>query len=91
MSLLETVKQMLTRSVEISMHPGAVNEEMVQFLEKNLRAFPGKSTLKFNIVEPKENLRISMYTIEKGFLMNEEMADFLMNNPDVDVKVGLVG
>ncbi len=91
MSLLETVKQMLTRSVEISMHPGAVNEEMVQFLEKNLQAFPGKSTLKFNIVEPKENLRISMYTIEKGFLMNEEMADFLMNNPDVDVKVGLVG
>lgn len=91
MSLLETVKQSLTRSVEISMHPGAVNEQMVQFLEKNLRSFPGKSTLRFNVVEPKENLRISMYTIERGFLMNEEMADFLMNNPDIEVKVGLVG
>jgi len=91
MSLLETVKQNLTRSVEISMHPGAVNEQMVQFLEKNLRSFPGKSTLRFNVVEPKENLRISMYTIERGFLMNEEMADFLMNNPDIEVKVGLVG
>jgi DNA polymerase-3 subunit alpha len=91
MSLLETVKQVLTRSVEISMHPGAVNEQMVQFLEKNLRSYPGKSTLRFNVVEPKENLRISMYTIERGFQMNEEMADFLMNNPDIDVKVGLVG
>ncbi|MEI6263766.1 MAG: DNA polymerase III subunit alpha [Sphingobacteriia bacterium] len=91
MSLLETVKQNLTRSVEISMHPSAVNPSMLQFLEKNLKSNPGKSTLKFNVYEPKENLRISMYTIEKGFLMNEEMADFLMNNPDVDVRVGLVG
>ncbi|HJV19566.1 MAG TPA: DNA polymerase III subunit alpha [Sediminibacterium sp.] len=91
MSLLETVKQTLTRSVEVSMHPGAINEQMVQFLEKNLRSFPGKSTLRLNVIEPKENLRISMYTIERGFQMNEEMADFLMNNPDVDVKVGLVG
>jgi DNA polymerase-3 subunit alpha len=64
---------------------------MLQFLEKNWKSNPGKSTLKFNVYEPKENLRISMYTIEKGFLMNEEMADFLMNNPDVDVRVGLVG
>ncbi|MDD2793247.1 MAG: OB-fold nucleic acid binding domain-containing protein, partial [Sediminibacterium sp.] len=91
MSLLETVKQNLTRSVEINMHPAAVNEQMVQFLEKNLRSYPGKSTLRFNVVEPKENLRISMYTIERGFQMNEEMADFLMNNPDIEVKVGLVG
>jgi DNA polymerase-3 subunit alpha len=32
-----------------------------------------------------------MFTVEKGFQMNEEMADYLMNNLDVDVKVGLVG
>lgn len=91
MSLLETVKKVLTRSVEISMHPAAITKDMVHFIDKNLRKFPGKSTLRFNVVEPKENLKVSMYTIEKGFEMNEEMADFLMNNPDVDVKVGLVG
>ncbi|MFT2628528.1 hypothetical protein, partial [Escherichia coli] len=66
-------------------------KDMVHFIDKNLRKFPGKSTLRFNVVEPKENLKVSMYTLEKGFEMNEEMADFLMNNPDVDVKVGLVG
>ena len=42
-------------------------------------------------MEPKENLKISMYTIERGFQMNEDMADYLMNNLDIDVKVGLVG
>lgn len=91
MSLLETVKQQLTRSVEINMHPSAVTPNMVGFIEQNLKTYPGKSTLRINIVEPKENLRISMYTIERGFQMNEEMADYLMNNLDIDVKVGLVG
>jgi len=91
MSLLETVKQQLTRSVELSMHPSALTVDMIQFLEKNTRSYPGKSTLKFNVYEPKENLRVSMFTVEKGFQMNEEMADYLMNNLDVDVKVGLVG
>jgi DNA polymerase-3 subunit alpha len=90
MSLLETVKQQLTRSVEINMHPSAVTPAMVGFIEKNLKTYPGKSTLRINIMEPKENLKISMYTIERGFQMNEEMADYLMNNLDVEVKVGLV-
>ena len=91
MSLLETVKQQLTRSVEINMHPSAVTPAMVGFIENNLKTYPGKSTLRINIMEPKENLKISMYTIERGFQMNEEMAEYLMNNLDIDVKVGLVG
>lgn len=90
MSLLETAKQLLTRNIEISLHPGAITQELVEFMELNLKSFPGKSTLKFNVIEPKESLRISMFTIERGFQMNEEMADYLMNNPDIDVRVGLV-
>jgi len=46
--------------------------------------------LRFNIIEPVENVKISLYNSEKGFLMNDEMAEFLWNNPDVDVNVGLV-
>jgi DNA polymerase-3 subunit alpha len=91
MSLLETVKQTLTRSVEISLHPASLTPDFVSFLDKNLRSFPGKSSLRFTIYEPRENLKVSLYTFEKGFQMNEEMADFLMGNPDIDVHVGVVG
>ncbi len=91
MSLLETVKQTLTRSIEINVHPASITPDFVKFVDKNVRSFPGKSSLRFNIYEPKENLKVSLYTFEKGFQMNEEMADFLMDNPDVDVHVGLVG
>jgi len=91
MSLLETVKQTLTRSIEINIHPASITPDFVGFVDKNVRRFPGKSSLRFNIYEPKENLKVSMYTMEKGFQMNEEMAEFLMDNPDVEVHVGLVG
>ena len=91
MSLLETVKQTLTRSIDINIHPASVTPDFVNFVDKNVRNFPGKSSLRFNIYEPKDNLKVSLISFEKGFQMNEEMADFLMGNPDVDVHVGLVG
>lgn len=91
MSLLETVKQVLTRSIEINIHPASITPDFVNFVDKNVKGNPGKSSLRFNIYEPKENLKVSLYSFERGFLMNEEMADFLMDNPDVDVNVGLVG
>jgi DNA polymerase-3 subunit alpha len=91
MSLLESVKQSLTRSVEISVHPASVTKDFVSFVDKNIKSFPGKSSLRFNIYEPRENLKVSLYTFEKGFQMNEEMAEFLLSNPDIDVHVGVIG
>ncbi|MBC7723098.1 MAG: DNA polymerase III subunit alpha, partial [Pedobacter sp.] len=89
-NLLETAKQNLTKSIDINLHPSAVSGEFVEFVSKNVRSNPGKSSLRFNMIEPRENLKISLYTTEKGFLMNEEMADFLMGNLDVEISVGLV-
>ncbi len=91
MSLLETVKQTLTRSVEISLHPASITPDFISFVDRNVRSFPGKSSLRFNIYEPGDNLKVSLYTFEKGFQMNEEMADFLLENPDVVVNVSVVG
>ena len=91
MCLLETVKQALTKNVEISINPGSITPDFVNFFEKNIKNNPGKAGLKFNIYEPIENLKITLLAFEKGFEMNEEMADFLLDNPDLEVKVGLVG
>lgn len=90
MSLLETVKQNLTRSVEINMHAAMVTPDFVNFFDRNVKSNPGKASLKFNIIEPKDNLKITLSSFERGFQMNEEMAGFLLDNPDVDVHVGIV-
>jgi len=90
MSLLETVKQNQTRSIEISMHPSKLDIEILEFVEKNLKQNPGRASLKFNFVEPKEQLVASVRTYEKGFLMNDDMVSFLDKHPDLSVLVNLV-
>jgi DNA polymerase-3 subunit alpha len=90
MSLLETVKQNQTRSIEISMHPSKLDQEILEFVEKNLKQNPGRASLKFNFVEPKEQLVASVRTYEKGFLMNDDMVSFLDKHPDLSVLVNLV-
>jgi DNA polymerase-3 subunit alpha len=90
MSLLEVVKQNQTRSIELSMHPSHLNEEMIAFIEKNVKQNPGKASLKFNFIEPREQLVASLLTYERGFQINDDMIHFLDNHPDVQVQVNLL-
>jgi DNA polymerase-3 subunit alpha len=85
--LLETVKRLLTRQLQVELHPKLLKEEMVAFIDQNIRTFPGKSGIKFILTEPKQNWKVSMYTLEKSFEMNDEMAAFLEATPDMEVKV----
>lgn len=87
MMLLESIKPILTKQVVVEVEARFINEEMVTFVEKNVKKYPGKSSLKFNIVEPRNNHRISMYTMGGGFEMNDEMAAFFENMPELDIQV----
>jgi DNA polymerase III subunit alpha len=85
--LLETIKQNLTKQLILDIDARSVTQELIHFIETNVKKFPGRSTLKFNIKEPKTNLRISMYTQDSGFEMNDEMAAFLENTPEMEVQI----
>jgi DNA polymerase-3 subunit alpha len=85
--LLETVKRTLTRQLVIDVEPRFITEEMIAFVEKNVKKNPGKSSLRINLLEPKENWKISMLSVEKGFEMNDDMAEFLLSKPELGVNV----
>jgi len=85
--LLDTVKMSHTRQLVIEAPPQAINAELIVFIERNIRANPGKSTMKFNISDSRNQLKVGMYSLENGFTMNDEMALFLRENPDVEVSV----
>jgi DNA polymerase-3 subunit alpha len=85
--LLDTVKSALTKQVVIEVEPQFVNEDFVNFMQKNIREFPGKTNIKFSIKDSRNNHKIGLYTLEKGFTMNDEMAVFLNENKDVEVSV----
>ena len=85
--LLETVKPMLTKQVVLEVQPQFINNEFVNFIERNVKDHPGKTGLKFNIIDIRNNYKVGMYSMEKGFTMNDDMALFLNDNKDVDVSV----
>ena len=85
--LLETVKRTMTQKLQIELHPKALNKEMVGFVDENIKKYPGKTSIRFVFSEPKNKLKVCMYTLERGFEMNDEMTAFLESNPDIDVNV----
>jgi len=85
--LLETVKRTLTKQLIIETDPRFLTLDVVQFFEQNIRKNPGRSVFKLQLTDPTENLRVKMQTLEKGFEMNDDMAHFLMNRPDLEVQV----
>ncbi len=87
MMLLESIKPILTKQLVIDMDARHLNEKMVKFIEKNVKKHPGKSSLKFNMQEPKTNAKISLYSLENGFEMNDEMAAYLQDSPEFDVQI----
>jgi DNA polymerase-3 subunit alpha len=87
MMLLESIKPILTRQVIMEVEARFINEELVQFIEKNVKKYPGKSALKFNILESKSQARISLFTMGNGFEMNDEMSAFLEKTPELEVQV----
>ena len=85
--LLETVKPLLTKQVVLDVQPQFINEDFVNFIDANVKANPGKTTLKLNINDSRNNYKVGMYTMAGGFTMNDEMAVFLNDNPVVEVSV----
>jgi len=63
------------------------NSDFIDFFDRNVKSYPGKTSIKFNIIEPKDNLKLSLYTLANGVTMNDEIVHWLEENQDVDVSV----
>lgn len=85
--LLETIKRTLTRQLQLEIHPMLLTEAIVLFLEKQVQNYPGKTALRIQLKDDKSHRRISLQKIGSGLEMNDEMTQFLMSNPDVEVNV----
>ena len=73
--------------VNIEIHPQALTDENLRFIEANVRRHPGSAALKFTLHEPGNRMKISLVSIGGGFEMNEEMIEFLEKTPEFEVQV----
>src|SRR5688572_26339730 len=86
-TMLENIKQQLTRQLVLEMEARLVNEQLLTFMHENVKKHPGRTGLKFNITEPRLNAKVCLFTRETGFEMNDEMAAWLFENGDISVQV----
>jgi DNA polymerase-3 subunit alpha len=86
-ALAENIKRMLTKQLQLEMDPRVIKENMVNFLEKNIRSYPGKSGLKLTVSEPKNSWKVDLVTIDNGFEMNNDMISFLEETPEIEIHV----
>ena len=85
--MLENIKQQLTKLLVLDLEARQINEQLLTFLQENVKKHPGRSGLKLNISAPRLNARVSLFTRENGFEMNDEMAAWLIENGDISVQV----
>jgi DNA polymerase-3 subunit alpha len=88
-SLLESLMKNNTRKLQVEAEPKYITTELVDFLASNVNQFPGKSSLKFSINDPASKIKFGMYSMENGFEMNDEMANFLQQKPELNIQVEL--
>jgi DNA polymerase-3 subunit alpha len=87
--LAENVKTQLTKQLCLEVDARNVQPELVQFLESNLKAFPGKSGLRIVVAEPKAALKVALMTLDHGLEMNHEMIRYLEEKPEIEVQVAV--
>ncbi len=87
--LLESAKSFLTKSLDITLHPKILSDEFIKFIAKNLKTNPGNASLKINCIEPLQQLKVRLYNSNLGFTMNDELAEYLLKQDDIEIGVGL--
>ena len=81
------MKQTLTKQVVIGAEAAHIDEELINFIDHNIKEHPGKTSIKFNLHDETRQHKISMQTADNGFTMNDDMAVFLNGHQYLDVNV----
>jgi DNA polymerase-3 subunit alpha len=87
LSLAENVKRQLTRQLQLEVDVRNIQKGIIDFLDENIRKYPGKSSLRIVVSEPKNNLKANLITLDNGFEMNEDLIHFLEDKPEIEVQV----
>ena len=86
-ALAENVKRQLTKQIQLEIDVRNVQKEMIDFLEENIKKYPGKSSLRVIVSEPKTSLKANLVTLNSGLEMNTDLIYFLQNKPEIEVQV----
>ena len=86
-NLLEVTKQQLTKQVVLTINARGVTNEFVNFLETNIKSYPGNAALSFNLYDPLANVKFSLISHDKRITLNDELITHLAENKEIEISV----
>ncbi len=90
-NLLEIVMPSLTKSLEVKMNANALTPELLDFIATNIQKNAGgKTSIKFQVFDPREQISISLSSNDSSFTMNDSLARYLKSNPELEIQVGVM-
>ncbi len=87
LGLLETVKENLTRELVLEIAPEQVSENFIDFLEKNIKKYPGSTRLTIQMADQARNQKLRLSRIDNGIKLNDELIDYLFHHHEIEVAV----
>ncbi|MBO9151872.1 DNA polymerase III subunit alpha [Chitinophaga sp. GCM10012297] len=87
MQLLQEVKRTQTKKIGLITMPQFITPQVIDFLSDNIQKNPGKAEIYCQLIDRDEELMVKMHTFTKHVEMNDELAQFLDSQPDIDVYI----
>lgn len=90
MHLLQEVKRAHTRKLGLVTMPQHVTPEIIDFLADNAAKNPGKCEIYMQLIDRQEDLTVKLHTFNRHIEMNDELAQFLLKQPDIDIYIDTI-
>jgi DNA polymerase III subunit alpha len=88
--LAENIKKQFTKQLCLEVDVRNIQKETIEFLETNMKKFPGNSSIKFTVAEPKNNWKAILVSFNGGVEMNDELISYIEDKPEIEVQVATV-
>lgn len=85
--LAESIKKNMTQQISIYLHPEHVNQNIIGFIEDNIKKNRGKTPLRINLIEPLQKRKICLLLTGNGLEMNDDLIHFIEESPEIDVQI----
>ncbi|RYZ22368.1 MAG: DNA polymerase III subunit alpha [Chitinophagaceae bacterium] len=86
-NLAENMKRQMTKALQLELDVRNLEPGIIEFLDDNIKKYPGSTGLKIVVKEPKAALKAGFSTLGTGFEMNWDLIQWLDGRPEIDVKV----
>src|SRR5690606_1733132 len=81
--LLDQVRKSLTKKLYLGMPLDKLDEEMVQFIETNLKGHPGNTDVIIQVVDTEGEMAVKLKTHSQRLEINDELINYLYEHETV--------